>query len=203
MPVVTSIKPQRNGKRVNVYLDGKFGFGIDLDNFVRLGLRVEQELTEDEIEKIVKKAEFQKTCDKLLKFATLRLRSEKEINDWLKRKKVHESLYKDLISRLTNLDLVDDEKFARWWVEQRMSFRPKPKRILRQELKIKGINENVIADVLESITLDETKMVKELIEKKSYRWKNLPKNILRLKMSEFLARKGFAWDIIEKVTKKV
>jgi len=69
MPTVTSIKPQRNGKRVNVYLDGKFGFGIDLENYVTLGLKVEQELSEAEVETIIKKAEFQKTLDKLLKFA--------------------------------------------------------------------------------------------------------------------------------------
>ena len=53
---------------------------------MKLGLKVEQELTEEEVEKIVKKAEFQKTLDKLLKFATLRPRSEKEIKDWLKKK---------------------------------------------------------------------------------------------------------------------
>ena len=48
MPTITSIKPQRNQKRVNIYLDGKFGFGIDLENLVTLRLRVEQELTEEE-----------------------------------------------------------------------------------------------------------------------------------------------------------
>src|SRR3972149_6548743 len=134
MPVITSIKQQKNKNRVNVYLDDKFGFGIDLDNFVILGLKVNQELSEKEVAEIVKKAEFQKTLDKLLRFATLRPRSEKEIKDYFKRKKVHESLHEELTNRLNRLELIDDEKFAKWWIEQRQNFKPKPKRILNQEL---------------------------------------------------------------------
>ena len=72
MPIITSIKPQKNGKRVNIYLDEEFGFGLDLENFVKLGLKVEQKLSEDEVEEIVKKAEFQKVYDKILRFASLR-----------------------------------------------------------------------------------------------------------------------------------
>src|SRR3989304_5220176 len=106
MPIITSIKQQKNKNRVNVYLDDKFGFGIDLDNFVILGLKVNQELSEKEVEEIVRKAEFQKTLDKLLRFATLRPRSEKEIKDYFKRKKVHESLQPDLFAKLKKLDLL-------------------------------------------------------------------------------------------------
>src|SRR4030066_1398794 len=123
MPVITSIKPQKYTKRVNIFLDGKFGFGIDLVNFVKLGLRVEQSLDDEEIKKIIKKAEFQKTYDYLLKFAMLRPRTEKEIKDWFRRKKTPESLHQDLFSKLKGLDLIDDEKFAMWWVEQRLEFR--------------------------------------------------------------------------------
>src|SRR4030042_2523623 len=130
MSVITSIKPQKNNKRVNIYLDGKFGFGIDLENFVKLGLKVEQSLEDEEIKKIIKKAEFQKTYDYLLKFAMLRPRSEKEIKDWFRRKKTPERLYEDLFSKLKELDLIDDEKFAMWWVEQRLAFRNKFKRDL-------------------------------------------------------------------------
>src|SRR3989344_2766637 len=88
MAVITSIKPQRNGKRVNIYLDGKFGFGIDLENFIGLGLKVEQELTEDQLTQIIDKAEFTKVLNNLLNFATLRPRSTKELKDWLRRKKL-------------------------------------------------------------------------------------------------------------------
>lgn len=202
MPTITSIKPQRNKKRVNIYLDGKFGFGIDLDNFVILGLKVEGELSDKEVEEIVKKSEFQRTLDKLLRFATLRPRSEKEIKDWLKRRKIHESLHQELFNRLNRLDLIDDAKFAVWWVEQRSSFKPRGKRALEMELRMKGIKKEVIDQVLSNIKVDEEKVARELLNKKSYKWKNLPKREARAKMSAFLARKGFNWEAIEKVLGK-
>src|SRR4030042_45018 len=136
MSVITSIKPQKNNKRVNIYLDGKFGFGIDLENFVKLGLKVEQSLEDEEIKKIIKKAEFQKTYDYLLKFAMLRPRSEKEIID----------------------------------------------------------------DVLSKIKINEEEIARDLLGKKLYRWKALTDLEKKRKMGEFLARKGFGWDIIKKVT---
>ena len=198
MPIITSLKPQRNKKRVNVYLDGKFGFGLDLENFMRLGLKVEQELAEEEIQEILKKAEFQKVYEKIVRFATLRPRSEKEVRDWLRKHKVHRSLFKDLFKRLKRLDLLDDSKFAKWWVEQRMNFRPKAKRILSQELRMKGIDRNTIEDVLSEIKIDEGKIARGLLEKKKYKWGKLDRLSAKKKMSEFLARKGFGWEIVKK-----
>lgn len=82
MPIITAIKPQKKKNRVNIYLDGKYAFGLDLENFVKLGLKVEQELSEKGVSEIVQKAEFKKTLDKLLRYATLRPRSRKEIVIW-------------------------------------------------------------------------------------------------------------------------
>ena len=199
MPVITSIKPQKNGKRVNIYLDSKFGFGLDIENFVKLGLKVEQELSLEEIEKVIKKAEFQKISDRLIRFAMVRPRSEKEIHLWMRRKKVNESLQDDLFNKLKRFDLIDDEKFAKWWVDQRQHFRPKPKRMLTNELRIKGISKNIIEDVLEGTEVDEEKIAKDLIIKNLYKWEKLDKFKARQKMTAYLARKGFGWDIIRKV----
>lgn len=203
MPLVSAIKPQRNKKRVNVYLDGKFAFGIDLDNLVTFNLKVEQELSDEEVAEIIKKAEFQKTLDKLLRFATLRPRSEKEVEDWFRRKKVHESLHRSLFNRLNRLELVDDTKFAKWWVEQRNVFKPRGKRGLEAELRIKGIRKEIIDEVLDGISIDEEKIATELLTKKAYKWKALPKREARQKMSQFLARKGFGWQVIEKVLRSL
>lgn len=199
MPVITSIKQQKNKDRVNVYLDDRFGFGIDLDNFVLLHLKVDQELTDEDVAKIVKKAEFQKSLDKLLRFAMVRPRSEREITDYFKRKKVHESLYPELIEKLKHFELLDDEKFAWWWFGQRLEFRPKPRKVVRMELLQKGISREIIDKVLSEMKVDEEKMARGLIEKKLYKWKNLPASKMRQKMSTYLAGKGFGWDVIEKV----
>ena len=202
MPIITAIKPQKNQKRVNIYLDGKFGFGIDLENFVKSGLKVEQELTGEEIEEIVKNGEFQKSLDKLLKFATLRPRSEKEIKDWFRRKKVHESIQKRLFNRLKRLELIEDRKFAQWWVEQRLQFKFKSKRELIYELRMKGIDKKTIDGVLSETEIDEEKIARELLNAKKYRWRGFEEYEVWQKMSEFLTRKGFEWETVAKVVKE-
>jgi len=199
MPTITSIKQQKNKNRVNVYLDDKFGFGIDLDNFVLLHLKVDQELTDAEVTDIAKKAEYQKTLDKLIRFAMVRPRSQKEITDYFKRKQVHESLHEKLLEKLIHLELLDDVTFAKWWIDQRIQFKNKSKRVIQIELRQKGIDTNTIDDTFGEIVIDEEKMAKELLDKKMYKWKNLESRERKQKMSQYLAGKGFSWEVIDSI----
>ena len=201
MSVITAIRPQKNNKRVNIYLNGKFSFGLDLESFMKLGLKVEDELTGAQVEKIVREAEFQKVYDKILRFAALRPRSKKEFKDWFRKHKVHKSLHKNLFERLKRLEFLDDKKFAVWWVEQRTSFKPKGKMALKFELIQKGIDRKVIQEVLSQVRIDEKKMATKILEKKAYKWKNLQGFDKRKKMADYLGRRGFDWNTINKVLK--
>jgi regulatory protein len=199
MPTITSIQQQKNKNRVSVYLDNKYGFGIDLDNFVILKLKVGQELTDKEVEKAVKTAEYQKTLDKLLRFAMVRPRSEKEVTDYFRRKKVHESITDKLTEKLRHLELIDDLKFAKWWVDQRQNFKPKTKRILKIELTKKGIVREIINTILDETPIDEAKMAQDLLTRKAYKWKGFPVREAKQKKSIYLAGKGFSWETINRV----
>jgi regulatory protein len=201
VPIITALRPQRNKKRVNVYLDGRFSFGIDLENLVRLNLKIEEEYSEKEIRGIIKRAEFQKTYDKLVRYSTLRPRSKREVETWFKKYKVHESLHDELFSKLKRLELLDDTKFAKWWVEQRITFRPRGKKALMAELRQKGIDRCIIDEVLTETDIDEKKMAKKLLERRKYRWERLNKLEAKKKKSDFLARKGFSWEIIKQLVK--
>ncbi|OGM18249.1 hypothetical protein A2686_03530 [Candidatus Woesebacteria bacterium RIFCSPHIGHO2_01_FULL_38_10] len=202
--IITSIKPQKNlsaqadKKRVSIYFDGKFGFGLDLENYLRFGLKVGRELTEEEIEKIVNQAEFQKVYNKLLKFASLRPRSEKEYKFWLKRHKAHQSLHKELFNRLKRLGFLDDRKFAVWWIDQRTTFRPRSIKALRSELGFKGIGRQIIDELLSEMNVGEEKAAQKLVEKNKYKWEKLDEFNARRKMTEFLLRRGFKWEVIKK-----
>jgi len=121
MAEITKIKPQKNKKRVNIYLGGKFAFGLDADNFLKAGLKVGQELSEKQVEDLVFKNEFQKLLNKVYRILSLRPRSEKEIKDYLIKKKA------------------------------RLTFRPRGKFGLRMELKQKGVNKKIIDKVIEQL----------------------------------------------------
>lgn len=200
MPTITSIKPQKNNKRVNIYLDNKFAFGLDLENFIKFNLKVEQELAEEDIEKIVKEANWAKTYNNLIKYCMSRPRSEKEIDDWLYRKKIHISLYDKLKKKLVKLDLLDDNKFAKWWIGQRMEFRPRGINALKSELYQKGIDKKIISKAIKEAEINEYELAKRLVEKNKRKWARYDEQKRKEKMYGFLSRKGFSWDVIKEVS---
>jgi regulatory protein len=201
MSIVTAIKAQKNQKRVNINLDGSFGFGLDLENFMKLQLKVNQELTQEEINEIIKKGEFQKCLDKIINFAMVRPRSEREIKDYYRRKKIPESIQEELINRLKKLELLDDIKFAQWWVRQRLEFKNKSKKDITFELRQKGIDNQTIINVLDDSEIDEVKIATELITKKLYKWQKYNEKEKKQKISQYLAGKGFGWNVVNDVLK--
>lgn len=203
MPIITSIKAQKNQKRVNINIDGSFGFGLDLENFMKLQLKVNQELTQEEIESIIKKGELQKSLDKTLRFSMVRPRSTKEVLDYFRRKEIDKSIQETIIEKIKKLDLLDDEKFARWWVEQRLLFRNKSKKDISFELQKKGIKSSVIKNVLEDAEIDEKKIALQLVNKKMYKWQKFEDKVRKQKITQYLAGKGFNWDVISNVIENI
>ena len=198
MAKISQISPQKTQKRVNIYLDGKFAFGLDVDNFVKSSLTVGQELTDQQVEELVFKNEFQKFYDRVVRFIAVRPRSQKEITDYLKRKKTPEKLVEKIVGRLAEGGLIDDEAFARWWIEQRVTFRPKGKRALLAELGQKGIDREISERIIGE-EIDEMALAQKAAEKKLRVLKNLPAPELRQKMTNFLLTRGFSWETVKKI----
>jgi len=203
MPVITAFKPQKNKKVINVFIDGKFGFSVDLENFVKLRIKVGQRFSTDELKKVVAKSEYQKVLIKLLDFTSLRPRSEKEVDVWMVKKSVKEKFKEELKNKLRSFNLLDDEKFAKWWIEQRIAFNHKSKREIYYELKVKGVEKEIIINILSDLKVNELQSARILLKKSGYKWRKYPKKVVKQKMSAFLARKGFTWATIKTATEEV
>jgi regulatory protein len=203
VPLITDIKPQKNKKRFNIYLDGKFAFGLPAETLVKVGLKIDQEISEKKIETLIKEDEFIKFYDRVLKFLSYRPRSEKEIQDWFKRKKVGSETQKLIEKKLRRYHYLNDQEFTRWWIEQRMTFRPFGKRRLSLELRQKGISKEIIEEQLDSLKNEELSQLAEKVAKKKLKvLENLPYFEARQKLTAFLARRGFRWEIIKEVVAK-
>lgn len=198
MSLITAIKPQKNKKRFNIFIDGKFSLGLDVDTLVKEGLKENQEISSQDIEKLVKENEFQKLLDKALRFLSYRPRSEKEILDFLVRKQAGEETSKMVMVRLKDLEMVDDKAFSDWWVEQRKTFRPKGERGLKTELIKKGVNKELIKKATDG-TINEELLARESLKRKMETFKKFPPEKYRQKIVSFLAYRGFSWDTIKKI----
>ncbi|MCJ7793237.1 MAG: RecX family transcriptional regulator [Candidatus Marinimicrobia bacterium] len=200
VPQITKIKAQKNQKRVNLYLDGKFAFGLDADNFLKAGLKVGQPLSQKQVNDLIFKNEFQKLLDRTLRLIARRPHSDKEIRDYLKKKKTSLKIIEEIMKRLKKLNQVNDEEFTQWWVEQRVTFRPRGKFGLTMELRQKGIENNLIEKTVEKI--NELPLAEKVAQKKTKFLKNLPRKEAYQKLSAYLARRGFSWETIKIVVAK-
>ncbi|MDO4747230.1 MAG: RecX family transcriptional regulator [Candidatus Saccharibacteria bacterium] len=84
---VTELKQGvKNPNRVNVFVDGKFAFSLDVAQVVDLGVKVGMELSEEKKAELKKASEFGKLYQRTLEWVLVRPRSERETRDYLRRK---------------------------------------------------------------------------------------------------------------------
>lgn len=137
---------------------------------------------------------MKKNFEKLLRYVSIRPRSEKEIKDWLKRKNLPEDLGKGIF---------DDYAFAIWWVEQRKTFKLFSKAKIRAELLAKGVLPDIADQVLEEANIDDLETAKKAVEKKLARLAGYSSDEKIKKLANFLLGRGFSWDIIQNVLKYI
>lgn len=197
---ITALRVQRRNKeRVNVYLDGSYAFGVSAMEAARL--KVGQRLTPEEIAALEARDDVQKAYDRTLRFLTYRPRSEAEVVRYLTSKGVAPDTQEEILERLRRLQLVDDEAFARFWVESRERGRPSGEFALRSELKQKGIADSIIQRVLEP--LDQEKSAHRAARKQARRYHGLTVKQAETKLGAFLLRRGFSYSVANEVVRRV
>ena len=198
MPQITAIKPQEKRKnRFNVYLDGQFALAISNELLVSEGLKVGQELSFEKREELVAKDRLGKAQEQIYRFLSYRPRSEKEIYDYLGKKKLKDEEKEKIIKKLKEEKLIDDLEFARWFLEQRQTFRPKGSYALRQELRQKGIGEKIIDQVLPNKE-EELSLAKKALVKAEKKYASFLGREKKEKLMAYLRRRGFSWEAVKK-----
>jgi regulatory protein len=201
MKKITAIEPQqKNPQRVNVYLDGEFAFG--LARFTVGWLKVGQELSEEKISVLQAEDAGEVTYQKALHFLSYRPRSSAEIRQNLAKRGSPAALVDETLARLQRAGLVNDMDFARAWVENRNTFRPRSKSALQFELRRKGIGDEIVRPVLDEL-VDEQALAFEAARKYALRLAGREWLDFRQKLSGFLARRGFSYTTITPIVSEV
>ena len=206
---ITNISAQaKNPDRVNVSVDGKYRFSLDVYQVVDLGVKVGKEYAEGELAELETESEFGKLYARALEYCLLRPHSVKEVREYLWRK-MRTTKYKSktgemkertgaskentdrVLARLIEKGYVDDEKFARWWTENRHLKKGASSRKLTAELRAKGVEKGIIdAQLSISLRSDEEEL-RKVIAKKQNRYDD-PQKLL-----QYLVRQGFLYDDVK------
>jgi len=208
---ITSISPQiRNKNRVNVSVDGKFRFSLDVFQLIDLGIKVGREYEEAELDALEQESQFGKVYARALEYCLMRPHSAREVRDYLYRKTrpvrvktgelkpgVSQELATRAFDRLVDKKYIDDKKFTNYWVENRSITKGSSKRKLISELHAKGINNTIIEEAFGKTERNDTEEIKKIIIKKRTRYSD------EQKLMMYLARLGFDYDTIKQALVEV
>jgi regulatory protein len=199
---VTALKAQtRNPNRVNVYLDGQFAFGLAKIEAIRL--RLGQELDEAAVARLQHADDEEQAYERALKLLSNRPRSEDEIRRKLHEHKVSDETIAAVLAHLRRAGLVDDAAFANYWVENRATFRPRSQRMLKAELKRKGVGEAALNQALTVANDAEAAYALAAKRVRSTRLAEGPYLDFRRKLGDYLARHGFDYETIGPIVERL
>ena len=206
---ITAITAQQKDKnRVNVMVDGAYRFSLDIFQYADLGMRVGNEYSEEELVELETESQFGKMYVRALEYCLMRPHSAREVRDYLYRKTrdtkvktrtgdikdrpgVPESITNRVFDRLVAKGHIDDEKFARFWAENRNLRKGSSQRKLQAELFAKGVDASTIESALAAAPRSDDDEIIKIIAKKRARYPDDQKLI------QYLARQGFSYSDIK------
>lgn len=214
---ITDLKQAvKNPNRVNVYVNDKYEFSLDVAQLVDFKLKVGKTITKTQLKEFKKASEFGKLYQRTLEWVLMRPRSIKETRDYLYKKTHQKKLIKnsdtrelkpainlpekdltsfteEIIARLISKHYLDDLKFARYYVENRFVKKGVSKKRLRMELIKKGISSDIIGQVISGRTDEEE--IRKIIARKRTRYDDQ-------KLIAYLCRQGFDYQLAQSLVQE-
>ena len=207
MKITAISAQQKNPNRVNISIDGAYRLSLDIFQLTSIGLKVGSEVSEAELAELEQESIYGKLYARALEYTMLRPHSAREVRDYLRRKTratkyksrtgeikeregVSQTIADRVFDRLIEKGYVDDEKFARYWVENRNLTKGASRRKLEAELRAKGVVSATIEKHLSETTRSDDEEIQKIIAKKRKRYPD------EQKLMQYLARQGFAYDAI-------
>lgn len=138
-----------------------------------------------------------------LRQLTMAPRSRKQLADKLRQRGCAEDVATAVLDRLTEVGLVDDEAYARMLVRNKQETRGLAPRALTQELRRKGVAEEIIEDALADIHPDDdADRARQLVEKRLRTMGGLDRQVQTRRLAGFLARKGYDSNLAFRVIRE-
>ncbi len=206
MPVVTQITPQkRRENRRNIYLDGSFAFGVNLNVIAKFRLREGMNLSADDVADIARGEVRQECFDRAIRLLESRLHSAGELKKKLARHEYGDAVVDAVIADLTRMNYVDDARFARAKATTAAKHKHHGKRRAYAELIRAGVKSAVAKTALDDVydSTDPVAEARALAERQVRRLSKLEPMVAKRRLVAMLQRRGFDYEAIKPVVESV
>ncbi len=194
---VTNITQQKHHpERYSVFVDGKFAFGLIMQDILYFKLKEDGEISQETYDFIQDNLVYMKAQDKALHYLGYKMRTAWEIRKKLDEQEYSGEIVERVLDFLEKYDYVDDLGYCKSYIRERERLNPKGKFGLKMELRQKGVPDKIIEQALEESEVDELKGAVRLIYKKVRDLEHLDEKDKK-RVCGFLQRRGYSCDIIK------
>jgi len=195
MNEITAITPQiKDKRRCNIYVDGRFCCGLTLESTVKKRLKVGQTVTEERLAEIQLESEKNTAFDKALTHLSATRKTEKQVRTYLSGKGYLPAVIDYVIEKLRSYNFLNDGEYAESYVES--AVKRKGGRLIRMELKNKGVSDEEIDAALSAVPMEEEETAAQELLKKYMRGKVCDKATLQ-KACRYLLGKGYDYEVVK------
>ncbi|MBM7704422.1 recombination regulator RecX [Metabacillus iocasae] len=203
MAVITKITTQKNNaERYNVFLDygqgEQYAFSVDANVLIQHDLRKGKELDEFDMTEIQFADDMKKAYNLAVSYLAYRMRSTKEVGDYLRKKEMDDVIIQQVLLKLTDQRYLNDVEFAKAYVLTQMNTTVKGPTVIRKELAEKGVQEQEITlSLCEYPKEQQLQTAMKVIEKLKSKYKKLSETMMKQKIEQTLLAKGHVLSVIQ------
>lgn len=181
----------------NIYLSNGEVITLNEKVITENELLIKKEVNDELYKKLINDNEIHELLIKCIKYIEIRLRSTKEIKDYLIKKNIKKEIIEECIEKLKKMDYINDDRFAKAYIKDKINFTQKGDYKIKKELQLLGITEEIINNNI--INIDKELLInkiKKVIEKDIKTNKKYSGNILKNKIYIHLVNQGYSKSII-------
>ncbi len=182
--------------RSKIYIDDRFVFILYPQDIRKYKISVGVDVSEDTYNSINREVVLRRCKNRAVNYIESRERTEYEIRSKLKTLYYTEEVIDSTISFLADYNYVDDDRYARQFVDTYSNRKSKAR--LKQDLMLKGVDKEIIQSTLEDTYIDEESVLRELVDRKLSRVDQLDDNMYRRTVNFFM-RRGYNYQLISKI----
>ncbi|AEY65966.1 regulatory protein RecX [Clostridium sp. BNL1100] len=199
---ITSIeKSNKNKSMASVCIDNKQEFVLPLKRIDALNLTIDKTIEQETLDYILKYEVYAAAKNSAVKFLSLKLRTSYEVIEKLSELGYEESTISQVIKDLTEIDYINDYKYAAKYISEKTKLKPKSIKLMEMELENKGIPNDIICSVIEELNPDDDQVALELLKKRYSKYSEYDEILIK-KMKSYLAGRGFSYNQISKAISK-
>lgn len=203
--LITKIEQQkRNKKRYNIYIENEYTFSVHEDILVSLRLLKGKYINSQEVKEIMQEEEKKKIERAIFHYLSYRPRTVMEVKRHLLEKGYKDEFIQYKIDEFIQKGYLNDKDFAQQWFTERIRTKKKGFRLLAEELKQKGISSSILEQIMLNMDQEEEwQSCYQLALKKIKNDPNLEDVNAKHKLMQYLARRGFSFDLIQRIYTKI